>query len=310
MNLEDFVRLHQNSGYAISKIDKHYFLKRGLVNYSFPPLQTCQLNQKLVNRLKWRSLITVVKTQSAVKNSCEYILKTAEYTVESFPHRTRTTVRKSLKYCEFKRPTLGDLLSEGLRINQQTLKIQGRKDKFLTERTIWNNYATALYNNSDTLILGAYVDGKMIGFAIAYELEGKHYFHIQHIDRDFGTYYPMSGLMYSAVNQFLNRKGTIEISDGIESLTPLPTLNKFKRCMRFERVPITRVYILHPAFALTAKIILFIAIRLFKKRNFQNKFFRQLACIYHGHRLVNRLIELDLHPTLSSNFVLQSDSSK
>jgi hypothetical protein len=290
MNINDFVTINRNSGYTIKKIDGQYFLNRGLINYSFPQLVETPINKKLVTHLKWRYLISIVKTNSWIKNTYEFILTVDDYPVELFPHRTRTTVRKSLKSCTFKRPTLEDLKVTGLDINRQTLKIQKRSDKNLTDKNRWEKQISQLYNNQDVKILGAYVDGKLIGFAIAYEMEGKHYFHIQHIDRDQGSNYPMSGLMYLLINQIIEEKGAIEISDGIESFEPLPTLNKFKRYMRFERVPITRAYILHPVLVAFIVPLIVFYIRVLKKRNINNPFVRKIISLYQGHRMLSKIV--------------------
>ena len=310
MRIDDFVRLHQTCGFKIKKIEGHYFLKRGLINYAFPPLLPCKVTKKLINRLRWKYLISVIKTESPIKNSHEYILRTDDYTVEMFPHRTRTTVRKSMKSCVFRRPSLADLQHQGLRINRQTLKFQKRKDKFLTDPQYWDQYIGALFSNKDSTIMGAYSDEKMIGFAVAYELEKKHYFDIQHIDRDYGTNYPMSGLMYNIINQLIENNGTTEISDGIESLKPLPSLNKFKRYMRFERVPITRVYVLHPLLSMAIKVILFVAIQLLGKRNFKKNSLRQIVSIYNGCRLLSKIVSKNPAKELSAGYVILRDSSK
>jgi hypothetical protein len=181
-------------------------------------------------------------------------------------------------------------MNYGLKINRQTLKIQNRSDKFLTEEEPWRKYISLFYHNDDFKILGAYIKEKMIAFAIAYQLEGKHYFHIQHIDREYATYYPMSGLMYTIINQIIKENGTIEISDGIESFNPLPSLNNFKRYMRFERVPITRIYIIHPILVAFLKLVVFFYLHILGKRSINSPFTRKIINLYYGHRILSRII--------------------
>jgi hypothetical protein len=290
MELNDFVSIHHNCGFILKKINGLYFLNRGLVNYSFPQLVHIPVNGKLIKMLKWRYPISVIKTESRIKNTYEYILNTEEYSLDSFRKRTRTTIKKSLNTCEFKRPPFEDLIHYGLIINRQTLKLQNRNDKFLTNDKLWEKYISFFYHEADSYILGAYMNGKMIGFAIAYRLEGKYYFHIQHIDRNYGTFYPMSGLMFKIVNQIIEKNGTIEISDGIESFNPLPSLNKFKRYMRFERVPVTRVYVIHPILVAVFKSIVFYYVHLLGKRTIRNQYLRQIISLYHGNRVLSRII--------------------
>ncbi len=291
MELKEFVRIHVDCGFSLKTIGGLHFMNRGLVNYSFPQLIQTPLNSKLVKILRWRFPISVIKTESKIKNTYEYILNTRDYSLDSFRKKTRTTIRKSLNTCEFKRPTLGDLLCQGLKINRQTLKIQNRSDKFLTDSRLWKKYVASFYNDPDSHILGAYINGTMIGFAIAYRMDGKYYFHIQHIDRDYATYYPMSGLMYTMINSILGKEGSIVISDGIESFDPIPSLNRFKMYMQFKQVPITRVYIVHPVLIAFMKPVVFFYVHVLGKRVIKNQYIRRIIDLYHGNRLLSRIMQ-------------------
>lgn len=291
MNLHEFVRLHKEIGYTVKQWNGSYFLNNGMVAYSFPQLMEIPVDKKLVNLLKWRKLITVIKTGHSLKNTCEYILKTENYSLETIRKKTRTTIKKSLRTCEFKRPELNELIDEGLAINRDTLKVQNRKDKFLSTPEVWKKYITMFYQQPETKILAAYVNEKMIAYAIAYLMDGKHYFHLQHINRQFATYYPMSGLMFKLINEIIAETGKIEISDGIESFVPMPSLNKFKRYMGFERVPITRVYVLHPVLVILLKPIVFYVLSLKKKRKIRTPFLQKTVDLYYGHRMLSRIIE-------------------
>lgn len=291
MNLHEFVSLHEEIGYDVKKWNGSYFLNKGMVAYSFPQLVEIPLDKKLVNLLKWRKLITVIKTCHSLKNTCEYILKTENYNLETIRKKTRTTIKKSLKTCEFKRPELNELIEEGLAINRDTLKVQRRKDKFLSSPEVWEKLITQFYQQPETKILAAYINEKMIAYAIAYLMNGKHYFHLQHINRQYATYYPMSGLMFTLINEIIAETGKIEISDGIESFVPMPSLNKFKRYMGFERVPITRVYVLHPVLVILLKPIVFYVLSLKKKRTVRTPFMQKAVDLYYGHRTLCRIIE-------------------
>jgi len=290
MTLDDFDRLHRSTGYAIKKTGNQYFLKHQRINYSFPLLAEIPVSRQLVDHLKWRHPVTVIKTSAPVKNTYEYILKTENYGIGTFRKRTRTTIRKCLKNCEIKRPTLEDLIHTGLQINRQTLHRQRRTDKFLTQEKRWKKYASLLYHQKDTTILGAYLGSRMIAFAVAYQLQGKHCFYIQHIDRNYSTYYPMSGLIYELVNKILDAYGRIEISDGIESFHSTPSLNRFKRYMQFERQPITRVYVLHPFLVPAVHFMAFFWLRILRKRNVKHPFVRKAIDLYYGYRLLSRML--------------------
>jgi hypothetical protein len=227
-------------------------------------------------------------------------MSTDSYEIDDFRKKTRTTIRKSLNCCEFKKPSLNQLITDGLQINRQTLIIQKRRDKFLTDPALWEKYITQFYHHNDVVVMGAFLNGKMIGYAIAYELEGKHFFHLQHIDRDFATYYPMSGLMYVVINRLIAKSGKIEISDGIESFNPMPTLNQFKTYMRFSRVPITRVYVIHPLLIAVFKPLLYCYVSVLGRRTVHRQWLRQIVTLYQGYRKIPEIIsrQIDTAPQL------------
>jgi len=289
MKLNDVVRTYQKCGYKIKKIQDSYFLNQGWINYSFPQLADIKMNKRLINRLKWKHVLSVIKTISPIKNTYEYILNTDEYPIEHFKQNTRTTIRKSLKNCEFKRPSYDDLLNYGLYINRQTLKLQQRRDKYLTNKKRWEKYVALFYNNEDSYILGAYMERKMIGYMITYEFEGKHIVINQYIDRKYSTYNPINGLLYMLVNQIISEKGRVEISDGIESFSPLPFLNKFKRSMLFERVPVTRIYLIHPVIIPIFRLVIFIYIHIFKRRRIKNQWTQKIIQLYQGYRIISKI---------------------
>lgn len=289
MKLEDWVKIHTESGFDISQTNGHYFLHKNRINYSFPELIAMPIDKKLVSLLKWKYPVTVINTGHRIRNTYEYILQTSDYRLETFRKKTRTTIRKSLGCCEFKKPALDDLLQSGIRINRQTLRLQERHDKFLTDPVLWEKYITFCYGHEDVEIIGAYHENKMIGYAIAYRLGDRHYFHLQHIDRDYATFYPMSGLMYTLINQLVARYGRITISDGMESFNPIPSLNRFKRYMGFERVPVTRVYVLHPLIVLFLQPVIWLFVGLMGRRNTHNSLMRRMINLFYGHRVLHRI---------------------
>lgn len=289
MKLEEWVQIHTDSGFEINKTNGHYFLYKNRINYSFPELVAVPVDRKLIRLLQWRYPVTVIKTAHRIRNTYEYILQTSDYSLETFRKKTRTTIRKSLNSCEFIKPPLDDLLKCGIRINRQTLRLQERNDKFLTDPVMWKKYIAFCYDHEDVEVTGAYFENKMIGYAIAYRLGDRHYFHLQHIDREYGTYYPMSGLMFTLVNRLVERHGSVVISDGMESFNPIPSLNRFKRYMGFERVPVTRVYVLNPLIVLFIKPVICLYVGLMGKRNTHNNLMRRIINLYYGHRVLRRV---------------------
>ena len=210
MKMEEFISLYRDAGQEINTIYGSYFKTHGTRSYSFPLNYKINVSENLISILKWKYLISTVFTDSIKKNATEFLLNTNDYSLEYFGRKIRNRINKSLQNCSFKRPELEDLLTFGLIINRQTLTIQHRKDKTLSSEKIWNKYITSLYSSPDFIILGAYYNDRMVGYIVAFDLEGVYNFIHANIDRhDSETTSPMCGLLYTFVNMIIKEKGSI-----------------------------------------------------------------------------------------------------
>jgi hypothetical protein len=284
MNLNDLVILFQSSGLNVYKKGDCHFHNRGVVNYSFPLLENASISQEIISSLKWKFLITVIKAESCRKNTYEYILKTDDYSIRRFKRKVSNRINKSLNVCTFIRPSLEDLINYGLTINRKALKMQyNRKDRSLTSYNGWKKQATSFYNNKDVIILAAYENQKMSGYIITCEYMGRYFNHLMHYDRDMASSCPIQGLLFTLINNIISEKGSIEISDGIESYKNQPELKRFKINMLFERIPSTRVYIIHPFVIKAMQLVIYFHIRVLRKKKFKGFFLQTLLHLYKGH---------------------------
>jgi hypothetical protein len=289
MKVDELISIYRDCGFKINNICDKYFTRQGWVNYAFPPLVKTPVRSNLIESLQWKYLITVILTELRRKNTYEYILQTSDYSLEKFAKKTRNRIRKSLQNCTFTRPGLDDLLKFGLAINQQTLKRQHKNDKTLTDVRYWTRYITTLYSQESILILGAYYAGRMVGYIIASEVEGKFIIFHAFIDRvDSEITDPMNGLLYTLINQLIEKNRSVKISYGLDSILELQELNRFKSNMLFDRIPVTRVYILNPLLLPFVKFIIFLYMHLLKRKSIKNSFTRKLVRLYQGHRLLFR----------------------
>jgi hypothetical protein len=286
MNVHEMVSIYREGGLMIKSVGNCYFNRQGLINYSFPNLERIPVNNTLIDSIRWKYMISVLLTEMKRKNSYEFILNTNNYSIDHFAKKIRNRIRKSIQNCTFKRPDLEDLLTFGLAINRQTLKRQGKRDKLLTDAGLWRQYISALYNQQSITMLGAYYTGRMVGYIIALQLDGKYIINHAFIDRvDSETTDPMNGLLYNLVNLLLRQEESIEISYGLDSIAELPELNRFKSNMLFEAVPVSRVYILHPFLVPFIRFIIFFFIYFLRKKGIRKPFARKLIRLYQGHRL-------------------------
>ena len=288
MTVDEVVNIFCECGYKIKKINGCYFLSRGLVNYSFPRLEDIPFDKNLLDSLKWKYLVSVIKTQSRIKNTSEFVLETNNYGIEKFATKKRNDIRRSLRDCIFRRPPLEDLLDFGLKINQEALSKQNRRDKFLTDRQCWRKYITSLYHQESILILGAYISDKMVGYITVNRLAGNYYIIDPFYDHKASASAPVKGLIFTLVNQIIKDKGSIRISYGLDSFNPLPSLNKYKHSMLFERKPATRAFVINPLLMPFLKGIVFLYIRVLKYKNIKNPFIRKVIQLYQGTRILSK----------------------
>jgi hypothetical protein len=289
MKVEEFVRLIRNSGLEISSTGSAYFYRQGWINYSYPTLVKTPIKNHLVQSVRWKYPISLILTDLRRKNTYEFVLHTDDYAIDKFAKKIRNRIRKSLQNCTFKRPSLEDMLTFGLKINQDTLKRQNRRDTVLTNANKWKIYITSLYAVNDIIMLGAFYANRMVGYIVATELEEKYIICHAFIDRnDSEITDPMNGLIFTLVNQLIEKDKTVRISYGLDSFTTLAELNRFKSNMLFERIPVSRVYIINPLLLPFIKLAIFFYMHVLQRKNFKSDFPRQLIRLYQGHRLCFR----------------------
>ncbi len=286
MKAEELADIYRNCGCKIKKIEGYLFNNQRYINYSFPLLDVIPISKSLINSLKWKYLLSIIFTESRIKNTYEFLLEANNYDLDKFASKIRNRIKKSLKNCTFKKPSLEDLLHFGHKINQQTLHRQSRRDRILYEYKCWEKYITSFYSNENVIILGTYFNDRMVAYIIVYYLAGKYIIQNAFIDKqDSRITAPMNGLIYTMVNQLIEKYGSIKISYGLESFFPLPDLNRFKQNMLFEPLPATRMYIINPLLLPFFKLIIYINVHLFKRKSIKSSFVRRVIRLYQGNRI-------------------------
>jgi hypothetical protein len=289
MKIDEFIELHNKSGYKIRTIHGNYFKTGILKCYSWPFNYRISMNDRIIKHLKWRYPITIICTEAAKKNTCEFVLKAETYDINRFPAKKRNDIRQSLKIYRFERPDLSDLLNTGFKINKQSLGRQNREDRILSDFKRWSNYIGLLYAHDDVIFWGAYLAEKMVGYLIVFKIDNRYSIHIAFIDRQLsGNASPMNGMIFSLVNQLIKDKGSVDISYGGYYFSPIPALNKFKKSMLFEAVPASRVFIVNPVLLFFFWMIISFNIKVLKRKSIKNELTRKIIRIYQGNRLSNK----------------------
>ena len=315
MELQELVKLHRNCGYKIHEVHGCYFYSRWIrgnlypLNSSFPDNYLISIDKSLVNALKWRFLVSPVLINAQKKDRYEFVLTTDQYELEQFDRKVRNRIKKSLQTCKFIRPSLEDLLRDGLVINQQSCKRQLRKDNLLTNKKLWDKYITSIYNSREFIIWGAYFEDRLVGYLIIYELEGKFNMLQAFINRNNSSFTnPMCGLIYTAVNSLINEHGKISISYGIHRESKPSSLTSFKKHMFFEARALSSAQIVNPVFLFFVKLVVFITIKLLHRKSIKYQWLKKALYLYQGHRRL--LTELHrIQKPVSQNNMFQISAS-
>lgn len=285
MNLEEFAGLNRSWGHSISLIGTRYFVRRSHRLYHFPAETITRVDRELVRNMRWKALATSVLMDIPRKDMYEFILSTRSYYLDGFDKKTRSGIRKSLKNCTFRRPELEELFTDGLRINRATLARQAKTEEILSDRNKWQHYMTSVYHHEAFRILGAFYQGRMVGYLIIYPLEGKFNILKAYIDReDSAITHPMAGLLYTMINSLISEFGQVTVSYGMHEFRGHSTLNSFKKHMLFQPVPSTRGYILHPFLAPLLGMAICFLVRILKRHRFKRSWSRKLLRTYQGYR--------------------------
>ena len=252
MNKEAFVKLNKDIGHDIITINNiSWIVRKDKTCVPVLSLEKYKIDKTYVELLFSKTKIKVINfvTSSNLKsNSAEYVFCGERYTIENFSSKVRNQIRKGLKSLVVKRPQLNDLVVDGLRIDHLTLEKHKRYVDFLSDKVVWEKYISILYEKEDVTPLGAYYEGKLVGYILYMKVEEKYYIYHPFIDRNYSALCPMNILLYTFITNVIDKEGKIEISYGLESVHKMTSLDHFKKGMLFSMVPVSRLTLINPQF--------------------------------------------------------------
>jgi len=299
MKIEEFVSIHRTQGHTIKKVRNYYFRSQRDTGFPFPVYSAFPLDKRvkvtrgLVRTLKWKFLITQVIIDLPKKDIYEYMLNTDNYELEQFKSKLRKKIKKSLRIFSFRKPSLEDLLNEGYAINKQTCERQSRKDDKMLNYSKWSGHVNAILDNPGYTIMGAYLEDLMVGYLGVYELEGRFHTDGAFIDRNHTAgSSPMKGLLYSMVNDLINKHGSITLSYGFHRYLRTTPLTSFKETMLFRRHAYAKGYVVNPVLLLALRLSVFAYMKFPKCKIFRKKIAREIISLYQGHRRLQEALQL------------------
>jgi hypothetical protein len=172
------------------------------------------------------------------RRSHRFVCDTPGFDFAHVSDRARTHTRRGLERCSVRPVTAEEVMAQGPALNRDTLLRQGRAVPAGFEEH-WHRYYRNAIGTDGADIWGAFVDGHLAAYLVAFSMEGCANIDILRSGSRWLKHYPNNALLFTYVQQKLQHPGMQAVSFGFESLQPeLETLERFKRHMGFQKVAV------------------------------------------------------------------------
>lgn len=248
MNTLEFINLQKRLGLKILDTETtSWFVTNNNLAISTPSLENSYPNKKDFKCLYKNNIkMAIFMTKSNYNNSCEYIYYGKDYSFDMFNGKVRNQIRKGLKSCVIKKPSIHDLRAQGLKINREILSKHERDVNYLTDAELWNNYCTQMLEEKEVHTYGSYINETLIGYVFFIKVNEKYYIYHPYTSREYSKEAPMNALLFTAINNFIRSDGYVTVSYGLTSFFEKQGLDHFKKGMLFIEQPVTRLIAIHP----------------------------------------------------------------
>jgi hypothetical protein len=287
MNSFEFVELQKKLGLDIVKTENNYWVvSENNTAVSTPSLESSTAKENELSKLFSKGVNAVTfLVEIDTKNSYEYIFEGDDYSIEQFKSKIRNQIRKGLKSCEIRKPTFWELNKDGVKLNQEILSKHGREVSYLVDEDLWEQYSKKLLETKDVYTYGAFVEDKLVGYVFFIKVNDKYYVYHPYASRKYSKEAPMNALLFTAINDFIQKDGNVAVSYGLASFFEKPGLDHFKKGMLFYEKPITRVVAFPKLKALLFNNFLFYIFSLFQKNKILENKYLKYKVLYEANSL-------------------------
>ncbi len=248
MTGDEFASLHRQLGLQVINTGTYnWIINENKTALSCPPEMVVFPTDEEITQVFRQGVRAIsFRTEIDEKNFFEYLYEGTSYNLEQFDRKVRNRVKKGINSCSVRTPDLKDLVTQGLKINQQTIERQVRDEQYLTVPELWERFAATLYDAKDVYVRGAYVDGILAAYAVFMRVNDTYYVYYPYMDREYTAHCPMNAIYFTFINDRIESEGKIRISAGLSSYIEKKDLDRFKTNMLFEMVPCSRVLVISP----------------------------------------------------------------
>lgn len=176
--------------------------------------------------------------------SWQMVASGADYDLEKFSGNTRSKVRRGLKNNEIRRISGEELMRTGEQAFLDTVKRQGRADRYGIDR--WHKLLRAADADPGIEIWAAWHEGVMAAYLLTLVFADNCELYEARSRDDTLRHYPNNALIYTVTRHLLVERGLPQVTFGIEGLEELDSLDQFKLALGFYKKPVRQRVVFHP----------------------------------------------------------------
>ncbi|MCX6623628.1 MAG: hypothetical protein NTY38_21690 [Acidobacteria bacterium] len=187
-----------------------------------------------------------------------YVRRNRSYSISSVDVRQRSRVRRGLERCQVEIVEPDVLLQQGLELNLDTMRRQGRFDPEFGDPKQWSRLVAAVRSTRQINAWGAFFEGRLAAYMITCREDG--WLHILHqMSRlDLLEQHPNHALTFTVTRQAMQDVDLEAVCYGTQSLVATDGLDEYKQRLGYEFLPGSSAIQLHPQVApvLTSRLVL------------------------------------------------------
>jgi len=161
-----------------------------------------------------------------------------DYNLSSLHQKARNQTRRGLENCRFEKISFDYLTENGLSLNEDTARRQGRESQY-TDPVYWRKYCQAAKLVNGVSAWGTFVEGRLGAFLVSITAEGNwQEWVVNHSLTEFRKKCPNNALAFTAAQHFFQKEKCEGICYGLGSLEETGYLDHFKSRMGWDVQPI------------------------------------------------------------------------
>lgn len=227
-----------------------------------------------------------------------YLRRKGPYDIKSVHHMSRNRLRRGLAKCTVRPVEKSELLEQGLALNLDTMKRQGRYDSEFGEPAQWARLVEACYASEGVCVMGSFVEDALASHAITLTEEGcVHIMHVFSSARFIDEFFPAKALTFTLTKR-VEEPEIDSVSYGVAGLVHGAGLHEYKTRYGYDFIPYGYAFVLHPlAHLALANSLTSWALRRARQKWPEKQTFERIQSVVEGarlttpHRLQPRLTE-------------------